>query len=238
MHIKTARRTNRQAVLLRLHHRGVAIHAKDVNLFGGSHAVAAAGADIFAGVARLRRWCGSGGVSVSRAARRAAPFNPVHRNIRPALFNDEIAKGLGRLRDTPPDARVVADGQVACGGCIPEFFIVVRPAPAAILNAVLQIPEVYHFMQQRRRRVFDRPVECSRSDVQLMAVFLPLAPRLANCHMAVCAGRALDGDDGFFQLPIEVFGIQRPEHLFKVASGSGSLDSLFHVVALTFKIQI
>ena len=103
----------RQAFSLRRNHRQITIHAKDVNLFRGSHAVAAAGANVFAGVARLWRWCGSGGISVSCTARRAAPFNPVHRNIRPALFNDEIAKGFGRFCDAPPDARVVADGQVA-----------------------------------------------------------------------------------------------------------------------------
>lgn len=228
----------RQAFSLCLNHRQITIHAKDVNLFRGSHAVAAAGANVFARVARLwRRRC-SGGVPVPRASWCVTPFDSVHVNIRPALLNDEVAEGVGRLGDAPPDARVVADRQVTGGGCIPEFLVVVRPAPAAILNAVLQIPEVHHLMQKRRRRVFDRPVECSRSDVQLVAMFLPLAPRLANCHMAVCAGRALDGDDGFFQLPVEIFGIQRPEHLFKVASGSGSLDSLFHVVSLTFKIQI
>ena len=158
-----------------LNHRQITIHAKNVNLFRGSHAVAATGADIFACVARLWRRCGSGGVSVSCTARRVAPFDAVHVDVCPALFNDEIAKGIGRLCDAPPDARVVADGQVAGGSCIPEFFVVVCPAPAAILNAVLQIPEVYHFMQQSRRRVLDRPVKSSGPDVQFVTVFLPFA---------------------------------------------------------------
>ena len=166
----------RQAFSLRRNHRQITIHAKDVNLFRGSHAVAAAGANVFAGVARLWRWCGSGGISVSCTARRAAPFDSVHVDVRPALFDDEVTEGVGRLCDAPSDARVIADRQVTGGSRIPEFLVVVRPAPAAILNAVLQIPEVYHFMQQRRRCVFNRPVERSRSDVQLMAVFLPFAP--------------------------------------------------------------
>ena len=159
-----------------LNHRQIAVHAQDVHLFCGSHTVATAGADVFAGVARLwRRRC-SGGVPVSRASWCVTPFDTVHVDIRPALLNDEVAEGVGRLCDAPSDARVIADRQVTGGSRIPEFLVVVRSAPAAILNAVLQIPEVYHFMQQSRRRVLDRPVECSRSDVQLMAVFLPFAP--------------------------------------------------------------
>lgn len=167
---------HRQAVFLCLNHRQIAVHAQDVYFFGGSHAVATAGAAIFAGMARFWRRCGSGGVSVPRAAWRVAPFDSVHVDVRPALFDDEVTEGVGRLCDAPSDARVIADRQVTGGSRIPEFLVVVRPAPAAILNAVLQIPEVYHFMQQRRRCVFNRPVERSRSDVQLMAVFLPFAP--------------------------------------------------------------
>ena len=144
---KAAYRTNRQADLLGLHHRGIAIHAKNVYLFGCSHAVATAGADIFASVARLWRRCSCGGVSVPRAAWRVAPFDSVHVDVRPALLNDEVAEGFGRLRDAPSDSWIIADRQVAGGGRIPEFFVVICPASAAILYSILQVPKMYHFMQ-------------------------------------------------------------------------------------------
>lgn len=108
-----------------LNHRQIAVHAQDVHLFGGSHTVATTGAAIFAGVARLWRRCGSGGVPVPRASWCVTPFDSVHVNIRPALLNDEVAEGVGRLCDAPPDARVVADRQVTGSSYIPKFFIVI-----------------------------------------------------------------------------------------------------------------
>ena len=163
-------------------------------LFGGPHAVAAAGADIFTGVAGLGWWRGSRGAATACSARGACPFDAVHIDVCPALFYNIVTQRLGGFGHAPPDARVIADGQVAGGGCIPEFFVVIRPAPAAILYPVLQVPEMHHLVQQGGRHILNRPVKRSCSDVQLVAVFLPFAPRFAHRYMAVCTRCALDGD--------------------------------------------
>ena len=104
-----------------MHHWCIAVHAQDAYLFGGPHAVATAGADIFAGVARLSWWGHSGGAAAACSARGACPLDAVHVDICPALLDDEITQRFGWLGHAPPDARVIADGQVAGDGCMPFF---------------------------------------------------------------------------------------------------------------------
>ena len=111
--------------------------------FGGSHAVPAAGADIFSAVTvrTVIAACGLAcGVSCPFAARCVVAFDTVHIDVIPTLFQNKIAEGFCRFCDAPADARIVADFQVA-GLCrFLKFFVVIRAASAAILYAVLQVP--------------------------------------------------------------------------------------------------
>lgn len=214
-----------------LHHLPAAIHAHDADLFCRSYAVSTAGANIFAVVAV---GCGSSfcfaacHITTTSPPRGEAPLNAVHLNISPALVQNELAKGVGRLGDAPPDSRVITDVQIAGSGRIAESFIMVSASAAAILYTVLHVPQVYAFMKHRSNYIFNRTVQRSRADVQFMAGGAALVPCLGNGYMTIGPRGALYGDDGFFQLSAEVFGVQRSENLFKVSCGPGSLDGLFH----------
>lgn len=95
-----------------LHHLPAAIHAHDADLFLSllrcSHS-------------RGRHICGGGcwlweqfllrrlPYYHYQPPRGEAPLNAVHLNISPALVQNELAKGVGRLGDAPPDSFIVAD---------------------------------------------------------------------------------------------------------------------------------
>lgn len=228
--------------LLLYNHLFAAIHAKDVHRFGRSDAVAAAGANIFSVVAvAVGGWCGSYLATCCTSAasppRGETPLDAVHLNIGPALVQNEFTKGIGRLGDAPPDARVITDVKITGGGCIAELLVVVGSAAAAILYTVLHVPQVNAFVQHGGNHIFDGPVQRSRADVQFMAGGRSLVPCFCNSYMAVSPRGALYGDDGFFQLSAEVFGVQCSENLFKVSSGPGSFNGLFHFLFLAFKIS-
>ena len=114
----------------------------------------------------------------------------------------------------------------------------VLPAPAGVLYAFLQIPEVYTFVQERSNHIFNRPVKRSCSNVQFVARAVASLPRLGNCYMAVCLGRALYRDDRLFKLVVKIPYIYRPENFLKVSRGMAGFNGLFPFLVLTFKISI
>lgn len=229
--------------LLLYNHLFTTIHAKDVHRFCRSYAVPATGADILAVMAI---GCGGGScfaaccVPAASTPRGEAPFNAVHLDIGPALVQDELTKGIGWLGDAPPDSRVITDVKIPGRGRIAELLVVVGPAAAAILYTVLNVPEVHAFVQHGGDHVLDWAVQRPRADVQFMAGGRSLVPCFGNSNMTIGPRGALYGDDGFLQLPAEVFGVQCSENLFKVSSGPGSLDGFFHFrfLAFAFKIKI
>lgn len=200
----------RLRLFLCLYHLLAAVDAQDVYFFGGSHAVAAAGANIFAVVAVAGRgWAFAAArrVAAARAPRGVAPLNAVHADVRPPLRQNEFAQGVGRLGDAPPDARVVPDVQVTGDGGVAELLVVVRPAPAGVLDALLHIPQVHTFVQHGGDHVFDGPVQCPRPDVQFVPGAVAPVPCPGDGHMAVGPRGTLDGYNRFLELPAEIFGI-------------------------------
>ena len=134
---------------LYLHHRQQAVAAEDVHFLCGSHRLTATGTNQFAGAA------GSGRGRRGDASRCACPDAPdtesvvaAHVYIVPPLRNDEFNQCVCRLRDAPPDAAVIGDSQITGFGGGLEAFIVICPAPAGILDALLHIPEVAALMEQ------------------------------------------------------------------------------------------
>lgn len=89
----------RLRLFLCLYHLLAAVDAQDVYFFGGSHAVAAAGANIFAVVAVAGRgWAFAAArrVAAARAPRGVAPLNAVHADVRPPLRqNDSHRASVG-----------------------------------------------------------------------------------------------------------------------------------------------
>ncbi len=120
----------------------------------------------------------------------------------------------------PPDAFVKTDLEVSALGSIAKPFVMVGAAPAAILYALLDIPKVDAFMQQRSGHILNGAVKSTRANIEFVPVLLAFAPAFAHGYVTVCAGRTLDSDNRFFKLACKILLIQRPEHLLQISSGA------------------
>lgn len=123
-------------------------------------------------------------------------------------------------------------------GKILELFIVVLPASAAILYAVLDVPEMDALMEGRRHHVFYWACKRSCADVKLVAGCIASLPCFGYGDVSVGSGRALNRDDGFFQLAVEILRVQSAENFLKVSCSSACFDGFFHFRILTFVFSI
>ena len=147
-------------------HRLVAIHTQNMHRFGGSHAIAAAGADILDTVAvRVAACWLAGCVARAFAARCVIALYAVHMNIVPALHQNELTKSFRWFCYAPTDARVITDFQVTGFGGGFEFSVVILPAPAAILYTMLHIVNVYALVEFRCHNLKNASVKRSCPDV-------------------------------------------------------------------------
>lgn len=178
------------------------------------------------------------GVPCALATRGVEIFNAVHADVLPVLFQNELTQRVGRLGDAPSNARVVTDFQIAGLGGLLKFFVVVCAAPAAILYAVLKVPQVYTLVEGGRHHVFYGPCKRPSADVKLMAGCVSSLSCLGYGDVSVGSGRALYRDDRLLQLTVEILYIQRAENFLQVTSRPGSLNSLFHFRVLTFVFPI
>ena len=121
---------------------------------GCSHAVTAAGAYIFDAV-----------VVWAAAACCVAALYAVHVNVVPTLFQNELTKGFRWLCYAPTDTRVITYFQVTGFGGSFEFLVVILPAPAAILYAVLHIVDVYALVEFRCNNFENASVKSACPDV-------------------------------------------------------------------------
>ena len=157
---------SRILILLWLH-RFIAVHAQNVYYLGCPHAVTAAGTYIFDTVgvwAAAACWLACR-VPCTFAARCIAALYAVHANVVPALLQNELTKGFRWLCYAPSDARVITDFQVTGFGGGFEFFVVILPAPAAILYAALHIVDVYSLVEFRCNNFENSSVKSSCPDI-------------------------------------------------------------------------
>lgn len=178
------------------------------------------------------------GEKVAEKTTHVKAFYAVHADVLPVLFQNELTQRVGRLGDAPSNARVVTDFQIAGLGGLLKFFVVVCAAPAAILYAVLKVPQVYTLVEGGRHHVFYGPCKRPSADVKLMAGCVSSLPCLGYGDVSVGSGRALYRDDRLLQLTVEILYIQRAENFLQVTSRPGSLNSLFHFRVLTFVFPI
>lgn len=73
--------------------------------------------------------------------------------------------------------------------------VVILPAPAHLFNTVLPAVEIYHLMQHRVQRFFNRIVQNLGGNIQLIRTAIFTLPNLGGGTMAVCPRLALHGDD-------------------------------------------
>ena len=78
--------------------------------------------------------------------------------------------------------------------------VMILPAPAHLFNTVFPAVEMYHLMQHRVQRFFNRIVQNLGGNIQLIRAAVFTLPNLGRGAMAVCSRLALHGDDRHGQL--------------------------------------
>lgn len=136
------------------HHFLHAVSAEDVNRFGCPDALPAFGTNVLACTRPFARRFPAVLASalsglVSSAGRRSPDAAaPVDADFCPALVDDVFQQGFPRLCDGPAVFVVMPDNQPPPFCFVPEFPVVVQPAPTAILDIVGNVVQVYHFVHQ------------------------------------------------------------------------------------------
>lgn len=158
-------RTGFESVLSKFDHFCHAVPAQDIDCLGGADGVAASGTGQLSSAGFLRG--GSCGVSsVSAASGSGVVLQSTgHLDVLPALLEDVGEGVIGDGGDCPPIAGVMLDVQpVGLGGGF-ESLVVVGVTPAAILDPVLEVPEVCHLVQEGADDILDGALQRVGSDV-------------------------------------------------------------------------
>ena len=209
------------------------VPAEDIDLFRGSDALTAAGANQLPRAARAfltgdhhgsRAGRSDGSDVRERRESSAADFD-----LAPTLLKC-IFKQVVSGRRVPSVAPTLHTGQAVGLSDFLEFPVVVAPAPADLLDPVLPAVEVYHLMQHRVDGLLDGIAQDLSGNIDLVGVILWTPPDLSNGAVAEGAGLALDGDDRHGQLIVEEILIQAVVDVLKLGDGAGHFGSLFHGV--------
>ena len=188
-----------------------AITAKDVHGFCGSHALVAAGANIFAGAAGL---LGLGDCSVACPFGERSDYIPqadrlTHLKVLPALFLDEVQQRKSGACNRPTVFWMLLNAKPVTFGNLLILPIVVKvPGTAGIFDTFFCRKAVAHLMQKRAARVFYWAAKCGATDVDFISPLVSCLPDLIASEMPISAYGLFKADDDFGQLPVEKSGVQ------------------------------
>ena len=181
-------------------HRCLTVQATDVDYLGGPDACAAARADILAAAAFLGKRAACGGcaaVGACAADMEAAVFIPVDEDIREAIGQNEVQKSIRRACVAPSIFVAVGDCQAVGFRCCLKPLVVVGVASAAILDALLIVVIVDHFVEKGSGYFLNGSCQSASAYIDFVG-----AAQLGNPgiflqgEMAVGSGSGLDGDGG------------------------------------------
>ena len=216
-----------------LHHLLHAVAAEDVDFFRGPDALTAAGANQLPGAARAflagDRHGSRAGCSRGSDMRKRRQRSTVDLDFAPTFLKCIFKKVVAGSR-VPSVASLIDAGQPVGFSNLLEFFVVITPAPADLLDPMLPAIEMNHLMQHRINRFFDGIAQNLGGNVDLVGVILGPPPDFCNGAVAEGAGLALDGDDRSGQLIVEEILVQAVVDVLKLGNGAGHFSSLFHSV--------
>ena len=158
-----------------------AITAKDVHGFCGSHALVAAGANIFAGAAGL---FGLGCGSIVRSFGQRSDYIPqadslAHLKVLPALFLDEVQQRKSGACNRPSVFWVLLNAKpVAFGNLLILPIVVKVSGTAGVLDTFFCGKTMTHLMQKRTARVFYGAAKCGAADVDFIPPLVSCLPNL------------------------------------------------------------
>ena len=99
---------------------------------------------------------------------KTAELVPIDKNVGQVVVQNELQEAVRGRSDRPSVFRVVIHNQPVCGGCVPEFSVVVGVPSGTILDTVNMVVVMYHLMQQRCGNLFNGTGQGSGSYVDLM----------------------------------------------------------------------
>ena len=167
-----------------------AITAKDVHGFCGSHALVAAGANIFAGAAGL---LGLGGCSVACPFGERSNYIPqadrlAHLKVLPALFLDEVQQRKSGACNRPTVFWMLLNAKPVTFGNLLILPIVVKVSgTAGVLDTFFCGKTMTHLMQKRTARVFYGAAKCGAADVDFIPPLVTCLPNLTTSEMPISA---------------------------------------------------
>lgn len=164
------------------------ITAKDVHGFGGSYALAAAGANIFAGAAGL---LGLGCGSIARSFGQRSDYIPqadglAHLKVLPPLFLDEVQQRKSGACNRPSVFWVLLNAKpVAFGNLLILPIVVKVSGTAGVLDTFFCGKTMTHLMQKRTARVFYGAAKCGAADVDFIPPLVTCLPNLTTSEMPI-----------------------------------------------------
>ena len=165
-----------------------AITAKDVHGFCGSHALVAAGANIFAGAAGL---LGLGGCSVACPFGERSNYIPqadrlAHLKVLPALFLDEVQQRKSGACNRPTVFWMLLNAKPVTFGNLLILPIVVKvPGTAGIFDTFFCRKTMAHFVQKRGAGFLDWAAKCGAADVDFISPLVSCLPDLIASEMTI-----------------------------------------------------
>lgn len=98
----------------------------------------------------------------------AAELIAVNQDVGQVVFKNQVKQCFAWLSMAPAVPFAVSNDEASGFGCLLETLVVIRPAAAAILDAVLVVPVMAHLMQERRADVFNWAGKRPSTDIDLM----------------------------------------------------------------------
>lgn len=217
-----------------------AIAAKDIHGFCGSHALVAAGANIFAGAAGLfGLGCGSVACSFGQRSDDIPQADRLaHLKVLPTLFIDEVQQRKSGAGNRPSVFWVLLNAKPVTFGNLLILPVVVKvPGTAGILDTFFCCKTMTHLMQKGTARFLYWAAKRGAADVDFVPPFVTCLPNLTASEMPISTNGLFKTDNDFGQFPVEKSCVQQAVHFFELACNATGLDGLFHSENLSFKVH-
>lgn len=150
-------------------------------------------------------------------------------NVRQVILQDELNEVIARRGQRPAVFLVMLHDKAVTLGNLFEALVMVGVASAGILDSVDMAVVMDHLMQKRGADILDGPCQCSRADVDFVAVAGNRYPSIIpHREVTVGAGRGLNRDGRPYKCIFKIVVVQEVKELVQVTSNTVIRSQLFH----------
>ena len=166
-----------------------------MNALSGPNTVPAAGADVLAAAACLRRERRGVAVRSCSCNRYSVELVAGDKNIAQIVFEHKSQQLVVWLSDGPAVFFVMAHCQTMALGNLLEAFVVVGIASAGVLDAIDMAVVMHHLVKQRCTDVFNGSCERTGPDIDFIAASRDRYPSvISHREVSICSWRGLNSD--------------------------------------------